>query len=175
MERMVKNDKVSKDDPYSARLNDAYKSLKLYIREKKKTPEIQSGELNGIYGLLGMTPSSVSHASPRKSKGLGSVMSSADLVRMDFDTIGLEGKFLSSWGSIGRIYGQRVWAAKSGKSTLMLEFAHHQESTTVTYCTWPRRRLWIHLEENRPHWCGSRSSEFLGSTAQRCLHLPTYS
>ncbi|MDA9908670.1 ATP-binding protein [Schleiferiaceae bacterium] len=126
MERMVKNDKVSKDDPYSARLNDAYKSLKLYIREKKKTPEIQSGELNGIYGLLGMTPSSVSHTSPRKSKGLGSVMSSADLVRMDFDTIGLKGKFRELMGdpSVGftaMVFGQ----PKSGKSTLMLEFAHH--------------------------------------------------
>ena len=126
MERMVKNDKVSKDDPYSVRLNDAYKSLKLYIREKKKTPEIQSGELNGIYGLLGMTPSSVSHTSPRKSKGLGSVMSSADLVRMDFDTIGLKGKFREligdpSVGFTAMVFGQ----PKSGKSTLMLEFAHH--------------------------------------------------
>ena len=126
MERMVKNNKVSKDDPYSARLNDAYKSLKLYMREKKTTPEIQSGELNGIYGLLGMTPSSASHASSRKTKGLGSVMSSADLVRMDFDTIGLKGKFREligdpSVGFTAMVFGQ----PKSGKSTLMLEFAHH--------------------------------------------------
>ena len=126
MERMVKNGKVSKDDPYSARLNDAYKSLKLYIREKKKTPEIQTGELNGIYGLLGMAPSYTSHTSPRKPKGLGSVMSSADLVRMDFDTIGLKGKFRELMGdpSVGftaMVFGQ----PKSGKSTLMLEFAYH--------------------------------------------------
>jgi hypothetical protein len=126
MERMVKNGKVSKDDPYSARLNDAYKSLKLYIREKKKTPEIQSGELNGIYGLLGMAPTYASYTSPRKSKGLGSVMSSADLVNMDFDTIGLKGKFRELMGdpSVGftaMVFGQ----PKSGKSTLMLEFAHH--------------------------------------------------
>ena len=126
MERMVKNGKVSKDDPYSARLNDAYKSLKLYIREKKKTPEIQSGELNGIYGLLGMAPSYSPHTSPRKSKGFGSVMSSADLVSMDFDTIGLKGKFREligdpSVGFTAMVFGQ----PKSGKSTLMLEFAHH--------------------------------------------------
>jgi hypothetical protein len=126
MERMVKSGKVSKDDPYSARLNDAYKSLKLYIRDKKKTPEIQTGELNGIYGLLGMAPSGSSYSRAMKPKGLGSVMSSEDLVRMDFDTIGLKGKFRELIGdpSIGftaMVFGQ----PKSGKSTLMLEFAHH--------------------------------------------------
>ncbi|MDA9151725.1 DNA repair protein RadA [Schleiferiaceae bacterium] len=126
MERMVKSGKVSKDDPYSARLNDAYKSLKLYIRDKKKTPQIQSGELNGIYGLLGMAPSGLSYSRAMKPKGLGSVMSSADLVRMDFDTIGLKGKFREligdpSVGFTAMVFGQ----PKSGKSTLMLEFAHH--------------------------------------------------
>ena len=126
MERMVKNGKVSKDDPYSARLNDAYKSLKLFIREKKKTPEIQAGELNGIYGLLGMSPMKSSYSNPRKSKGLAGVMSSADLVRMNFDTIGLKGKFREligdpSVGFTAMVFGQ----PKSGKSTLMLEFAHH--------------------------------------------------
>jgi len=126
MERMVKSGKVSKDDPYSARLNEAYKSLKLYIRDKKKTPEIQSGELNGIYGLLGMAPSGTSYSRDIKPKGLGSVMSSADLVRMDFDTIGLKGKFREligdpSVGFTAMVFGQ----PKSGKSTLMLEFAHH--------------------------------------------------
>lgn len=126
MERMVKNGKLSKDDPYSARLNEAYKSLKRYIREKKKTPEIQSDELSGIYGLLGMAPTYATQTSPRRSKGLGSVMSSADLVRMDFDTIGLKGKFREligdpSVGFTAMVFGQ----PKSGKSTLMLEFSHH--------------------------------------------------
>ena len=126
MEHMVKSGKVSKDDPYSARLNEAYKSLKLCIRDKKKTPKIQSGELNGIYGLLGMPPSGSYSPAPKKSKGLGSVVSSADLVRMDFDTIGLKGKFREligdpSVGFTAMVFGQ----PKSGKSTLMLEFAHH--------------------------------------------------
>jgi len=126
MERMVKSGNVSKDDPYSARLNEAYKSLKLYIRDKKQTPKIQSGELNGIFGLLGMAPANPSDTSPRKTKGLGSVVSSADLVRMDFETIGLKGKFREligdpSTGFTAMVFGQ----PKSGKSTLMLEFAHH--------------------------------------------------
>jgi hypothetical protein len=126
MERMVKNGKVSKEDPYSARLNNAYKSLKLFIREKKNTPEIQAGELNGIYGLLGMRPMKSSYSTSQKSKGLAGVMSSTDLVNMDFDTIGLKGKFRDligdpSVGFTAMVFGQ----PKSGKSTLMLEFAHH--------------------------------------------------
>ena len=126
MERMVKNGKVTKEDPYSARLNEAYKSLKLYIKEKKNTPEIQASELNGIYGLLGMNVRSTDNYSAKKSKGLSGVMSSSDLVQMDFDTIGLKGKFRDligdpSVGFTAMVFGQ----PKSGKSTLMLEFAHH--------------------------------------------------
>ena len=171
MERMVKNGKVSKDDPYSARLNDAYKSLKLYIREKKKTPEIQTGELGSIYGLLGMAPSYASHTSTRKSKGLGSVMSSADLVRMDFDTIGLKGKFREligdpSVGFTAMVFGQ----PKSGKSTLMLEFAHHLAVHHGDV-------LYVAIEEGYGYTLKEKiarigavhpQSEFFRVTAQRC-------
>ena len=126
MERMVKSGKVIKDDPYSARLNEAYKSLKLYVREKKKTPEIQASELNGIYGLLGMSPNGYQKNSTSKAAGLSGVVSSSDLMQMDFDTIGLKGKFHDligdpSVGFTAMVFGQ----PKSGKSTLMLEFAHH--------------------------------------------------
>jgi hypothetical protein len=126
MERMVKSGKVTKDDPYSARLNEAYKSLKLYVREKKKTPEIQASELNGIYGLLGMSPNGYQKNSTSKAAGLSGVVSSSDLMQMDFDTIGLKGKFRDligdpSVGFTAMVFGQ----PKSGKSTLMLEFAHH--------------------------------------------------
>lgn len=122
MERMVKNGKVSKDDPYAAKLNQAYKSLKVYLRDKKKRPEIRQSELSGIYGLLGIPDS---NKSPAK-KGLSGVVSSEDLMHMNFETIGLQGKFREligdpAVGFTAMVFGQ----PKSGKSTLMLDFAHH--------------------------------------------------
>ncbi len=131
MERMVKSGKISKSDPYSDRLNAAFKSLAVYLREKKATPAISQGELNGIKGLLGAhTYSSSSKKKespgPQKSKD---TMSSQELMRMDFETIGLKGKFREligdpSVGFTAMVFGQ----PKSGKSTLMLEFANELAS-----------------------------------------------
>lgn len=123
MERLVKNGKIKKNDPYALRLNNAYKSLKTYIRDKKSTPEINSSELNGIIGLVGNTATSVKPAPEHSLKG---VISSQDLMNMDFETIGLRGKFQEligdpSVGFTAMVFGQ----PKSGKSTLMLDFAHH--------------------------------------------------
>lgn len=122
MERMAKNGKVSKDDPYAAKLNQAYQSLKVYLRDKTKRPEIQQSELSGIYGLLGIPDSNKSPT----TKGLSGVVSSEDLMHMDFETIGLQGKFREligdpAVGFTAMVFGQ----PKSGKSTLMLDFAHH--------------------------------------------------
>lgn len=126
MERMVKNGKVAKDDPYATRLNEAYKALKIYLRDNKESPEIKQTELNGIYGLLGMVTPRKSYPRAKKTSGLSGVVSSEDLMQMDFETIGLTGKFKQligdpSVGFTAMVFGQ----PKSGKSTLMLEFAHH--------------------------------------------------
>lgn len=126
MERTVKSGKVAKDDPYAARLNEAYKALKIYLRDKKESPEIKESELNGIYGLLGIVTPGNSYPRVKKTGGLSGVVSSEDLMQMDFETIGLTGKFKQligdpSVGFTAMVFGQ----PKSGKSTLMLEFAHH--------------------------------------------------
>lgn len=126
MERMVKKGKVKKSDPYAVHLNNAYKALKIYIRDKSKSSKIQASELSGMYGLLGISSKRNKWKSPAKSKGLSGVMSSTELVRMDFETIGLKGKFCEligdpSVGFTAMVFGQ----PKSGKSTLMLEFAHY--------------------------------------------------
>ena len=55
MERSVKRGAVTKDDPYSVRLNQAYKSLALYLNERSDAPSIAEGELNGIRNLVGGT------------------------------------------------------------------------------------------------------------------------
>ena len=126
MERMVKKGKIRKDDPYAAKLSEAYKSLKIFLRDKTAAPEIKESELNGIYGLLGMPGAKTK---PCKPKGLSGVVSSQDLMNMDFETIGLRGKFQEvigdpSVGFTAMVFGQ----PKSGKSTLMLDFAHHLSS-----------------------------------------------
>lgn len=122
MERMVKSGKINKNDPYASRLNEAYKALKIYLRDKKASPEIKQGELNGINGLLRNN----TQVSNQLKSGVPGVISSAELLNMDFETIGLTGRFKELIGdpSIGftaMVFGQ----PKSGKSTLMLEFAHH--------------------------------------------------
>lgn len=122
MVRMVKNGKVSKDDPYASKLEEAYKSLKGYLRDKKKRSEIRQSELSGIYGLLGMSDQRGTHS----KKGLSGVVSSEDLMHMNFETIGLQGKFKEligdpAVGFTAMVFGQ----PKSGKSTMMLYFAHH--------------------------------------------------
>lgn len=131
MERMVKSGKISKADPYSDRLNAAFKSLAVYLREKKATPAISQGELNGIKGLLGAhrySSTSKKKESPGLQKSKDTV-SSQELMRMDFETIGLKGKFREligdpSVGFTAMVFGQ----PKSGKSTLMLEFANELAS-----------------------------------------------
>jgi len=117
MERSVKRGVITKDDPYSERLNQAYKSLVLYLNEKSDSPSISEGELNGIRNL-------VSGSILKKALSNSDVLSSQDLLRMDFETIGLKGKFRNligdpSVGFTAMVFGQ----PKSGKSTLMLEFA----------------------------------------------------
>ena len=121
MERMVNNGKISKKDPYATKLNEAYKSLKIYLRDNHATPEIKQSELQGIYGLLGIN----ARNSPSEGSGVPGVISSVDLMDMNFETIGLTGRFKAligdpSVGFTAMVFGQ----PKSGKSTLMLEFAH---------------------------------------------------
>ena len=126
MEQMVNSGKVTKKDPYVISLNDAYKSLKKYLRENKGSPKIQEESLNGIYSLLG---ESTSTTAKNNNKALSGVVTSEALMQMDFETIGLQGRFREligdpAVGFTAMVFGQ----PKGGKSTLMLEFAHYLAS-----------------------------------------------
>jgi len=126
MELMVNTGKITKRDPYVISLNDAYKSLKAYLKDDKGTPKIQEEMLNGIQSLLG---SSVSLVDSNTNKSLSGVVTSEALMQMDFETIGLQGRFRELIGdpAVGfraMVFGQ----PKGGKSTLMLEFAHYLAS-----------------------------------------------
>ena len=126
MELMVNSGKITKRDPYVISLNDAYKSLKAYLKDDKGTPKIQEEMLNGIQSLLG---SSVSSVKSNNNKSLSGVVTSEALMQMDFETIGLQGRFREligdpAVGFTAMVFGQ----PKGGKSTLMLEFAHYLAS-----------------------------------------------
>jgi len=133
MRRAIDQDKVKSDDPYMVRLAAARMALQRYIDGMADTPKVQTAELNGIRGLLGLGA---------VGTGLGTVrprpvMASGELMRMKFETIGLRGKFREligdpAVGFTAMVFGQ----PKSGKSTLMLEFAHHlaREHGEVLYC-----------------------------------------
>lgn len=118
IENAIKKEKVSKSDPYYSQVNQALKALKAHQSGKTKQVVMVTSELNGIKSICG---------EKRESKtALNGVISSEELLSMDFETIGLQGKFREligdpSVGFTAMVYGQ----PKAGKSTLMLEFAQH--------------------------------------------------
>lgn len=133
IKKAVKQQKVAKDDPYAQRLEAAYKSLTSYLEKQSEVPAIASGELNGMLGLVGKKAAVGS--GPINIKG--ETLASRELLRMEFETIGLRGRFREligdpSVGFTAMVFGK----PKSGKSTLMLRFAHHLavHHGRVLYC-----------------------------------------
>jgi AAA domain len=132
IKRAVKQQKVTKEDPYARQLDAAYQSLTKYLERQSEVPDIASGELNGILGLVGKK------AGSRKAAAVkGETLASRELLRMEFETIGLRGRFREligdpSVGFTAMVFGK----PKSGKSTLMLRFAHHLavHHGKVLYC-----------------------------------------
>lgn len=124
MEKWVKSGRITENDPYAKRLNQAYKATVIYLKEKQESPRVASGELNGIHSLVSTAaPNKKPKAAPSAVK---ETMNSQELLKLNFQTIGLTGKFRNligdpSVGFMAMVFGQ----PKSGKSTLMLEFAHH--------------------------------------------------
>ena len=121
IENAIKKEKVSKSDPYYSEVKEALQALKAHQSGKTKQVEMATSELNGIKSICGEKKES--------KKTLNGVISSQELLSMDFETIGLQGKFLEligdpSVGFTAMVFGQ----PKAGKSTLMLEFAQHLAS-----------------------------------------------
>lgn len=118
IENAFKRNKVPKSDPYYTEVSNSLKALKSHLKNKTNQVEMATSELNGIHKIVG--------GKPQNSKALNGVISSQELLSMDFETIGLKGKFRDligdpSVGFTAMVFGQ----PKAGKSTLMLEFAQH--------------------------------------------------
>lgn len=136
IKKAVEQGKITKSDKYADKLNEAYQTLKNYIDGDSAMLNINKAQLNGLMGILG------ENLFQKKSlNGFdddnGMIVSSGELLAMDFQTIGLQGRYKEligdpSVGFTAMVYG----LPKSGKSTMCLDFAnylaaHHGK---VLYC-----------------------------------------
>lgn len=138
MRKAVTSGKVTKSDKYADRLNEAFVTIKTYLDSKSAYLNINKAQLNGLMGILGddLFGQKKSLNGSEDEEG-ALIVSSDELLKMDFQTIGLKGKYLELIGdpSIGftaMVYG----LPKSGKSTMCLDFANHLASNhgKVLYC-----------------------------------------
>lgn len=138
MRKAVTSGKVTKSDKYADRLNEAFVTIKTYLDSKSTYLNINKAQLNGLMGILGDDLFGQKKSLNGSEDEEGTlIVSSGELLKMDFQTIGLKGKYLELIGdpSIGftaMVYG----LPKSGKSTMCLDFAKHLASNhgKVLYC-----------------------------------------
>jgi hypothetical protein len=136
IKKAVEQGKITKSDKYATKLDDAFQTLKTYIDGDSKILNINKAQLNGLMGIVGgeLFP---------KNKGVsgiddkGMIVNSGELLKMDFQTIGLQGKYRELIGdpSVG-FFAMVFGLPKSGKSTMCLDFANHlaENHGKVLYC-----------------------------------------
>ena len=120
METAAKKRKVRKGDMYEAPLQQAYKNLREFISDKKqKTLLIEQRELNGIEGVLGCACNPLNGFEEKPP-----IMNSMDFANMQFETIGLKGKWFDLIGDPSSNFTAMVFGKpKMGKSYLCIDFA----------------------------------------------------
>jgi hypothetical protein len=136
IKKAVEQGKITKSDKYATKLDDAFQTLKTYIDGDSKILNINKAQLNGLMGIVGgeLFP---------KNKGISGmddnsmIVNSGELLKMDFQTIGLQGKYRELIGdpSVG-FFAMVFGLPKSGKSTMCLDFANHLAANhgKVLYC-----------------------------------------
>ena len=136
IKKAVEQGKITKSDKYADKLNEAYQTLKNYNDGDSAMLNINKAQLNGLMGILG------ENLFQKKSlNGFdddnGMIVSSGELLAMDFQTIGLQGRYKEligdpSVGFTAMVYG----LPKSGKSTMCLDFANYLAANhgKVLYC-----------------------------------------
>lgn len=137
IKKTVQQGKITKDDKYADKLNEAFGTLKTYIEGSPTMLSINKAQLNGLMGILGEDLFQKKSLNGCDDDDNGMIVSSSELLAMDFQTIGLQGKYKELIGDpcvgfTAMVYG----LPKSGKSTMCLDFAnylaaHHGK---VLYC-----------------------------------------
>ncbi len=118
--RMVDRKKIPADDPYMDELIQITKNLETFIDDPSmKVLAIEKNELNGLEGILGCACQQLNGVSE-----LPVIMNSIDFANMEFDTIGLKGKWFDLIGDPSSNFTAMVFGKpKMGKSYLCIEFA----------------------------------------------------
>ena len=141
MTKAVQKGKIHKNDKYAKRLNDAFESLKNFVAGNADTLKISRAELNGLMGIVGddlfAQKKSLNGTDYEDDEEGAIVVPSGELLGMDFETIGLQGKYRELIGDPSVGFSAMVYGLpKSGKSTLCLDFAKHlaEHHGKVLYC-----------------------------------------
>lgn len=141
MTKAVQKGKIHKNDKYAKRLNDAYEALKNFVAGNIDTLRISRAELNGLMGIIGDDlfgqKKSLNGINDDEDEGSDIVVPSRELLSMDFETIGLKGKYRELIGDPSVGFSAMVYGLpKSGKSTLCLDFAKYlaEHHGKVLYC-----------------------------------------
>ncbi len=142
MEKAVKGGKISRNDKYSKKLNNAYENLKSFLEGNASSLSIAKAELNGLLGIVGedlfSQKKSLNGTDGEEDFGDETIIvPSGELLGMEFQTIGLTGKYKELIGDPSVGFSAMVYGLpKSGKSTLCLDFAKHLASNhgKVLFC-----------------------------------------
>jgi hypothetical protein len=141
MTKAVQKGKIHKSDKYAKRLNDAFETLKNFVAGNVDTLKISRAELNGLMGIVGDDlfgqKKSLNGTDYEDDEEGAIVVPSGELLGMDFETIGLKGKYKELIGDPSVGFSAMVYGLpKSGKSTLCLDFAKHlaEHHGKVLYC-----------------------------------------
>jgi hypothetical protein len=112
--------KITDSDPYIIEIHELKKNLKTFITTaSQKTLEIEQATLNGLEGVLGCACNQLNGLQEKPA-----IMNSMDFANMEFDTIGLQGKWLNLIGDPSSNFTAMVFGKpKMGKSYLCIDFA----------------------------------------------------
>lgn len=135
IEKAINSSKITKDCPYWDEVSEIVTSLEHYLGNKTKAPEIQESTLNGIMTWLvkkqlkKQMARQINKQSPDGLQGIEDtpeIISSTQLPKMQFETIGLTGKYKDLIGDPSVGFSAMIFGLpKSGKSTLSIDFARH--------------------------------------------------
>lgn len=134
IQKAVESDKINKADLYYKEIVEIQESLTNYLQGKTQSPIVNETTLNGLMGCFSKgkpsrkvtnelhgVESSTLFAIPETT-----VISSSELAGMDFETIGLKGKYRALIGDPSVGFAAMVYGLpKSGKSTLCIDFARY--------------------------------------------------
>lgn len=142
MKKAVTGGKISRNDKYAKKLNDAYENVKSFVEGNASSLSIAKAELNGLLGIVGedLFSQKKSLNGPYDDEDFGDetiVVPSGELLGMEFQTIGLKGKYKELIGDPSVGFSAMVYGLpKSGKSTLCLDFAKHlaEHHGKVLFC-----------------------------------------